>query len=57
MVEQSGFEPQAPIRLSIAKLPANLAAYSALIKSIRAGEIIIATSSPHSFSFHPHRLI
>jgi hypothetical protein len=45
------------LRLSIAKLPANLAAYSALIKSSRAGEIIIATSSPHSFSLHAHRLI
>ena len=45
------------LRLSIAKLPANLAAYSTLIKSSRAGEIIIATSSPHSFSLRPHRLI
>jgi hypothetical protein len=45
------------LRLSIAKLAANLAAYTALIKSSRAGEIIIATSSPHSFSLHPHSLI
>jgi len=33
MVEQSGFEPSAPLRLVIAKLPANLAGYSELIKA------------------------
>jgi hypothetical protein len=33
MVEQSGFEPSAPLRLFIAKLPANLAGYSELIKA------------------------
>ena len=33
MVEQSGFEPSAPLRLFIAKLPANLAGYSGLIKA------------------------
>jgi len=33
MVEQSGFEPSAPLRLFIAKLPENLAGYSGLIKA------------------------
>jgi hypothetical protein len=32
-VERSGFEPSAPLRLVIAKLPANLAGYSELIKA------------------------
>ena len=38
--------PQPLLRLSIENLLANLVAYSALIKSSRAGEIIIAGYSP-----------
>jgi hypothetical protein len=45
--------PRPLLRLSIAKLPASLAAYSALIKSSRAGEITITTSSPHSLLSTP----
>ena len=45
MVEQSGFEPSARLRLFIAKLPANLAGYSGLIKAAQL-QSIVATNSP-----------